>query len=135
MSNFAVARSTLLILLLLSSSVACVRAAPDKVTVPLIAEGKPDPADPSVTGYLFRPEGGGPFPAVLLRQGGAGLAPAAAARLASTFRARRALRQARLCRSRARQLRAARRRPGLRQAAHRFSRSARVGCAERDAVS
>src|ERR1043166_9244036 len=74
MSNFAVARSTLLILLLLSSSVACVRAAPDKVTVPLIAEGKPDPADPPVTGYLCRPEGAAPFPAVILLQGCGGLA-------------------------------------------------------------
>src|ERR1700719_1164858 len=32
-------------------------AGADKVTVPLIAEGKPDAADSSVTGYLFRPSG------------------------------------------------------------------------------
>jgi len=41
----------------------------DKVTIPLIAEGKPDAADSAVTGYLFRPSGPGPFPAVILLHG------------------------------------------------------------------
>ena len=45
----------------------------DIVSIPLIAEGKPDAADSAVTGYLFRPEGGGPFPAVVIMHGCNGL--------------------------------------------------------------
>jgi|HubBroStandDraft_4_1064222.scaffolds.fasta_scaffold141107_2 dienelactone hydrolase len=48
-------------------------AGADKVTVPLIAEGKPDAADSSVTGYLFRPSGPGRFPAAILMHGCDGL--------------------------------------------------------------
>jgi dienelactone hydrolase len=39
------------------------------VTIPLIAEGKPDAGDSAVTGYLFAPGGGGRFPAVVLLHG------------------------------------------------------------------
>ena len=39
------------------------------VTIPLIAEGKPDARDSTVTGYLFSPPGAGPFPAVVLIHG------------------------------------------------------------------
>lgn len=39
------------------------------VTIPLIAEGKPDARDETVTGYLFSPPGAGPFPAVVLIHG------------------------------------------------------------------
>jgi dienelactone hydrolase len=39
------------------------------VTIPLIAEGKPDARDSAVTGYLFTPEGSGKFPAVVLMHG------------------------------------------------------------------
>jgi dienelactone hydrolase len=39
------------------------------VTIPLIAEGKPDPRDDAVSGYLFSPPGTGPFPAVVLMHG------------------------------------------------------------------
>lgn len=39
------------------------------VTIPLIAEGKPDARDSAVAGYLFKPEGDGPFPAVVLIHG------------------------------------------------------------------
>jgi dienelactone hydrolase len=45
----------------------------DTVSIPLIAEGKPDAADSAVTGYLFRPDGGGPFPAVVVMHGCNGL--------------------------------------------------------------
>jgi poly(3-hydroxybutyrate) depolymerase len=45
----------------------------DTVSIPLIAEGKPDAADSAVTGYLFMPEGGGPFPAVVIMHGCNGL--------------------------------------------------------------
>ncbi len=45
----------------------------DKLTIPLLAEGKPDKADSAVTGYLFRPQGAGPFPAVILLHGCDGL--------------------------------------------------------------
>ena len=45
----------------------------DTVSIPLIADGKPDAADSVVTGYLFRPEGGGPFPAVVIMHGCNGL--------------------------------------------------------------
>lgn len=40
-----------------------------RVTIPLIAEGKPDARDTAVTGYLFMPAGGGRFPAVVLIHG------------------------------------------------------------------
>jgi dienelactone hydrolase len=43
------------------------------VTIPLIADGKPDAGDSTVTGYLFRPPGTGPFPAVILMHGCNGL--------------------------------------------------------------
>jgi dienelactone hydrolase len=45
----------------------------DTVSIPLIAAGKPDPADNVVTGYLFMPDGGGPFPAVVIMHGCNGL--------------------------------------------------------------
>jgi dienelactone hydrolase len=45
----------------------------DKVTISLLAEGKPDPIDTAVTGYLFKPKGSGPFPAVILMHGCDGL--------------------------------------------------------------
>ncbi|HKW55661.1 MAG TPA: dienelactone hydrolase family protein [Stellaceae bacterium] len=45
----------------------------DTVSIPLIAEGKPDAADSAVAGYLFLPTGGGPFPAVVIMHGCNGL--------------------------------------------------------------
>src|SRR5215469_12942696 len=45
----------------------------EKLTIPLLAEGKPDAADSAVTGYLFRPAGAGPFPTVILLHGCDGL--------------------------------------------------------------
>ena len=45
----------------------------DTVSIPLIADGKPDAADSAVTGYLFRPVGRGPFPAVVIMHGCNGL--------------------------------------------------------------
>jgi poly(3-hydroxybutyrate) depolymerase len=45
----------------------------EKLTIPLIAEGKPDKADSAVTGYLSRPPGAGPFPTVILLHGCDGL--------------------------------------------------------------
>jgi dienelactone hydrolase len=42
------------------------------VTIPLIAEGKPEARDTTVTGYLFSPAGAGPFPAVVLIHGCSG---------------------------------------------------------------
>lgn len=45
----------------------------DKVTVPLLANGKPDPLDTAAAGYLFKPNGNGPFPAVILMHGCDGL--------------------------------------------------------------
>jgi len=44
-----------------------------KVAVPLIADGKPYAFDTEVSGYLFKPEGAGPFPAVILIHGCNGL--------------------------------------------------------------
>ncbi|HYM30842.1 MAG TPA: dienelactone hydrolase family protein [Candidatus Cybelea sp.] len=41
--------------------------------MPLIADGKPDPRDAAVIGYLFKPAGEGPFPAVILMHGCDGL--------------------------------------------------------------
>jgi poly(3-hydroxybutyrate) depolymerase len=43
------------------------------VDIPLIEEGKPEPSDRSVTGYLFTPAGAGPFPAVVIMHGCDGL--------------------------------------------------------------
>jgi dienelactone hydrolase len=45
----------------------------DTVSIPLIAEGKLDPQDNTVTGYLFKPMGSGPFPAVVIIHGSGGL--------------------------------------------------------------
>lgn len=45
----------------------------DKVKISLLADGKPDQLDTAVTGYLFRPQGDGPFPAVILMHGCDGL--------------------------------------------------------------
>jgi dienelactone hydrolase len=45
----------------------------DKVGIGLLVDGKPDPADTAVTGYLFKPVGNGPFPAVILMHGCDGL--------------------------------------------------------------
>jgi dienelactone hydrolase len=45
----------------------------NKVTISLLANGKPDQIDTAVTGYLFRPRGDGPFPAVILMHGCDGL--------------------------------------------------------------
>lgn len=39
------------------------------VSIPVIAEGRPDSGDSAVNGYLFAPEGGGRFPAVVLMHG------------------------------------------------------------------
>jgi len=43
------------------------------IAIPLIAEGRPEPDDHSVTGYLFKPAGAGPFPAVVMMHGCDGL--------------------------------------------------------------
>jgi dienelactone hydrolase len=40
-----------------------------RVSIPLVAEGKPDARDSAVAGYLFMPEGSGKFPAVVLIHG------------------------------------------------------------------
>ena len=45
----------------------------DKVTIVLLQQGKPDSADSAVDGYLFKPAGNGPFPAVILMHGCDGL--------------------------------------------------------------
>jgi len=45
----------------------------DMVSIPLLGDGKPNAADGAVTGYMFRPEGGGPFPAVVIMHGCNGL--------------------------------------------------------------
>jgi hypothetical protein len=45
----------------------------EKLTIPLLAEGKPDAADSAVTGYLFKPPGAGPFATVILLHGCDGL--------------------------------------------------------------
>ena len=45
----------------------------ETASIPLIAEGKPDPSDSVVTGYLFVPAGSGPFPAVVIMHGCNGL--------------------------------------------------------------
>lgn len=45
----------------------------ETASIPLIAEGKPDPADSAVAGYLFRPQGSGAFPAVVIMHGCNGL--------------------------------------------------------------
>ncbi len=44
-----------------------------KVAIPLIAEGRPESSDRAVTGFLFRPEEVGPFPAVIIMHGCDGL--------------------------------------------------------------
>jgi dienelactone hydrolase len=41
----------------------------DKVTIALLEQGKPDSADSAVVGYLFKPAGNGPFPAIILMHG------------------------------------------------------------------
>jgi dienelactone hydrolase len=68
------------IALWLGIGVDAIRAAPaeserdfDKVTIPLIEPGKLDKSDTAVTGYLFRPSGNGPFPAVVILHGCNGL--------------------------------------------------------------
>ncbi len=65
--------SSLIVAFSLLLSAVCARADGERVTIPLIAEGKPDAADTTVTGYLFRPEGPGRFPAVILLHGCDGL--------------------------------------------------------------
>src|SRR5580704_16690435 len=45
----------------------------ETASIPLIAEGKPDPSDSVVTGYLFVPAGSGPFPAIVIMHGCNGL--------------------------------------------------------------
>ncbi len=45
----------------------------DKIDIPLLPDGKPDPADTNVAGYLFKPAGVGPFPATILMHGCDGL--------------------------------------------------------------
>jgi dienelactone hydrolase len=71
-------RAVIAAIILAGASAAWARPADDErgfatVSVPLIAEGKPDPADSAVTGYLFMPTGGGPFPAVVIMHGCNGL--------------------------------------------------------------
>ena len=67
-------------MLLLSACAGGAGAAPaadekgfERVAIPLIEPGKPDPADSGVTGYLFKPAGSGPFPAVVIMHGCDGL--------------------------------------------------------------
>jgi dienelactone hydrolase len=65
-------------IILAGASAAWARPASDErgfetASIPLIAEGKPDPADSAVTGYLFMPVGGGPFPAIVILHGCNGL--------------------------------------------------------------
>ncbi len=45
----------------------------EPLDIPLIEPGKPVASDSTVTGYLFRPAGSGPFPAVILIHGCNGL--------------------------------------------------------------
>ena len=45
----------------------------ERVAIALLDPGKPDPGDTAVAGYLFRPEGEGPFPAVVMMHGCNGL--------------------------------------------------------------
>jgi dienelactone hydrolase len=45
----------------------------NKVEIALLAHGKPDPVDTEVVGYLFKPAGNGPFPAIILMHGCDGL--------------------------------------------------------------
>jgi dienelactone hydrolase len=45
----------------------------DKVEITLLEHGKPDPTDAAVAGYLFKPAGSGPFPAIILMHGCDGL--------------------------------------------------------------
>jgi dienelactone hydrolase len=45
----------------------------EKISIPLIEQGKPDMSDSAVAGYLFRPAGNGPFPAVVILHGCNGL--------------------------------------------------------------
>lgn len=68
-------RALLSVILLLSFALAAAsaEAEPEKVTIPLIAEGKPDAADADVAGYLFRPDGAGRHPGVILLHGCDGL--------------------------------------------------------------
>lgn len=70
--NSPLIRVTVALLLLLSTPGAG-WAEGDQVTIPLIPDGKPDPADTAIVGYLFRPNGPGPFPAVVLLHGCDGL--------------------------------------------------------------
>ncbi|MGO8914977.1 MAG: dienelactone hydrolase family protein [Stellaceae bacterium] len=65
--------SLALSLLMVLAVPAPVRADADEVAIPLIADGKPDPADTSVSGYLFRPIAPGRLPAVVLMHGCDGL--------------------------------------------------------------
>jgi dienelactone hydrolase len=65
----AIPRGLLLLFLILPSTMLQAHADGEKVTIPLIAEGKPDAADTAVTGYVFRPNGPGSFPAVILLHG------------------------------------------------------------------
>jgi poly(3-hydroxybutyrate) depolymerase len=60
-----------ILLLLWTAGLAC--ADGNRVSIPLILDGKPDSTDASVTGHLFRPGGPGPFPAVVLMHGCDGL--------------------------------------------------------------
>jgi len=62
-----------MVFLVLASAVGSARGEGLAVTIPLIADGKPDPADSSVPGYLFAPDGTGPFGAVVLLHGCDGL--------------------------------------------------------------
>jgi dienelactone hydrolase len=73
-------QSVALVLLLLATPLPCSAERPvaepvgyDKVTIALLDHGKPDSADTDVTGYLFKPAGNGPFPAVILMHGCDGL--------------------------------------------------------------
>lgn len=61
-------RVALLVLMLLSAAASSCAGA-ERVTIPLIADGKPEATDRAVTGYLFRPSGPGRFPAVILMHG------------------------------------------------------------------
>jgi dienelactone hydrolase len=61
----------LLLMSLWTTSVA--RADAEKITIPLIASGKVDARDTSVTGWLLRPNGPGRFPAIILMHGCGGL--------------------------------------------------------------
>jgi dienelactone hydrolase len=64
---------SIIVFLSLITAIGSARAEGDKVTIPLISDGKPDQATTSVTGYVFRPAGAGPFPAVILLHGCEGL--------------------------------------------------------------